>query len=50
MWQRVNLNAGWYYLRPSGTPLGRLTNFNAVPLKDGVTRVLNPTGSWQRER
>ena len=38
------------YLRLSATPLGLLMNFNAVLMKDGVTRVLNPNGPWQGER
>ena len=35
------------YLRLSGIPLGLLLNFNTVLMKDGMTRVLNPNGTWQ---
>lgn len=30
------------YLRLSGVPLGLLLNFNAVQMKDGISRIIGP--------
>jgi len=34
------------YLKLSGKPIGLLTNFNVVHLKDGIKRFVNGTG-WK---